>query len=565
MRYLVAVFGILALAACGGGEDGGTGGGDTAAELSGDGAGPICIPGELRCDGVAIQECDEDGGAWVHMETCQDLDPCRQGGRCEAGACVPRLPLVCEDDDPCTIGACDPFSGACAFLPVAGAVDCCSGPADCDDGDPCTDDSCEDGACGHEAELCAIHLHELGEKGSGPGQLKNPKALAVTADGLLAIADAGNNRVLLQTRTWETVAEITEAHGMALSAPGGVAASPDGRILVADTGNDRLIWLAADGTVQEQWPPPNFTSQIFFAPVDAAFGEEEGEVRIYVADGPGGGFDEGNRLLKMNPKGQVIAVQGKTGSGQANFDNPSGIVRTPEGTLMVADRANDRVQVLDTDFTRAYISEFGSSGSADGELSGPSDLVIDEFGQILVVDTGNARIQVYGVCYPTCQGKECGPDGCGGECGGCPSFGECMDDFSCDGWVGEAGEGCTDKGGTGEAGCNGCAAEACICQGVDPIDPDASGYYEPGVGDPYCCEAEWDGVCVAESMLVCGYSCPAPEAGPMDPVIGYAYQWSDAGTGPLVAPVSIDRDADGHVFVLDAVKGQVHVYRYHGE
>jgi len=563
MRRPAAALGILTLAltACGNG-----GGGGDDAIVAADNAAPACVTGERRCDGAVVEECGGDR-AWAPAETCEDLDPCRQGGRCEDGACVPGLPLDCDDGDPCTEDACDPFTGECAALPAAGQAGCCGGPADCDDGDPCTGDACQDGACSFvfpDGDICVTHRFVLGEKGSGPGQLKNPKALAVTAGGLLAVADTGNDRILLMTRTWEVVAEITEAHGAALTAPGGVAAAPDGRVLVADTGNDRLLWLAADGTVQQQWPPPDFTSQIFFAPVDTAFGEEGGEIRIYVADGPGEGFDTGNRLLKMNEQGQVVGVQGKTGSGQGNFNNPSGIVRTAEGTLMVADRGNDRVQVLDTDFSRAYISEFGSGGDGDGQLAGPSDLVTDDGGHILVVDTGNARIQVYGTCQPTCQGKECGPDGCGGVCGGCPAFGECLHSFTCSGWVGEGGDGCTDKGGTGEGGCGGCASEACVCQGVDPVDPEASDYYEPGTGDPYCCDTEWDMVCVLESMLVCGYSCPVPEAGPMDPVIGYNAQWDDAGGAPFTAPVSIDMDADGFVYVLDAVKGQVHVYRYHG-
>jgi len=104
-----------------------------------------------------------------------------------------------------------------------------------------------------------------------------------------------------------------------------------------------------------------------------------------------------------------------------------------------------------------------------------------------------------------------------------------------------------------------------MCQGVDPVDPEASGYYVPGQGDPYCCDTEWDTVCVLESMLVCGYSCPAPDAGPLPPVIGYVDQWSHAGDGTLIAPVSADVDPEGNIFVLDAVAGRIQVYRYHGE
>ncbi len=562
MRSLVIGVGILLLAACGG--NGGGSGGETVGDAGGDGGGRICDPGERRCDGAAIEECDAAGAAWVVIETCLDADPCRQGGRCEDSACIPGLPIDCDDGNLCTADRCDPFVGECVHEVAAGAAGCCGVDGDCDDGDSCTTDTCKDGACVLVPSLCAHYLISLGDKGSALGQLQNPKAVAVTAEGFLAIADTGNNRVLLMTRTWETVAEVTVAHGVALSAPGGIAAAPDGRILVADTGNDRLIWLGPGGTVQEQWPPPNFTSQLFFAPVDAAFGEEDGELWIYVADGPGEGFDDGNRVLKMNSKGQVVGVQGKTGSGQGNFDNPSGIVISSVGNLFVADRGNDRIQVLTTDFTRAYLSEFGSSGAEDGQLAGPSDLVLDAAGQILVVDTGNARVEVFGSCQPSCEGKECGPDGCGGECGGCPAFGECQHDFTCSGWVGEGGDGCTDKGGTGEGGCNGCPSDPCMCQGIDPIDPDASGYYEPGVGDPFCCDTEWDMVCVLESMLVCGYSCPVPEAEALEPVIGYAYQWSDAGIGPMTAPVSIDLDADGYLYLLDAVKAQVQVFRFHG-
>ncbi len=103
-------------------------------------------------------------------------------------------------------------------------------------------------------------------------------------------------------------------------------------------------------------------------------------------------------------------------------------------------------------------------------------------------------------CLPNCQNKQCGDDGCGGLCGSCPPSFICQKnvcipvgpqcgDGQCDFWDGESctncpkdcgpcGDGCTPND---FPGCNGCKCEECVCQ-----------------MDPYCCDAQWDSICVTE-------------------------------------------------------------------
>ncbi|MBM4356402.1 MAG: hypothetical protein FJ109_21845, partial [Deltaproteobacteria bacterium] len=61
-------------------------------------------------------------------------------------------------------------------------------------------------------------------------------------------------------------------------------------------------------------------------------------------------------------------------------------------------------------------------------------------------------------CVPSCDGKECGPDGCGGECGACEGEGAvCLEDGTC------CNPNCDGKG----CGPDGCGGECGTCQGGD--------------------------------------------------------------------------------------------------
>ncbi len=117
-------------------------------------------------------------------------------------------------------------------------------------------------------------------------------------------------------------------------------------------------------------------------------------------------------------------------------------------------------------------------------------------------------------CKPVCEGKTCGDDACGGVCGECGEGDVCLEDNCCSPWCGgkncgfdgcgglcgECGEGeaCTDGvciapitdpgcvATPDVPACAGCACQECVC-----------------LGDPYCCDTEWDSTCVDE-CTACG-------------------------------------------------------------
>jgi hypothetical protein len=98
-----------------------------------------CLAGTIpNCDDTnpcTADSCDDLLGC-VHTPvagTCDDADLCTINDTCAAGACV-GTPTPCADTDACNgLEACDPGTGAC--LPGV--------PLVCDDGNPCTDDSCD--------------------------------------------------------------------------------------------------------------------------------------------------------------------------------------------------------------------------------------------------------------------------------------------------------------------------------------------------------------------------------------------------------------------------------------
>ncbi len=185
----------------------------------------------------------------------------------------------------------------------------------------------------------------FGSPGSGEGQFEGPRGVDVDANGWIYVADSGNNRVQVFTRTGEFVAQWpVPADAIALREPWDVAVGPDSTLFVADTWNHTLRKLDATGRVVLSWG--EFGQ---FSPSDAG--------------------------------------------GQAAFYGPRGLALGPNGWLYVADTGNKRIQVFDTD--GQYLFQWGGAGSLAGYLDEPVGIAVAPSGEVYVADTWNQRIQVF--------------------------------------------------------------------------------------------------------------------------------------------------------------------------
>ena len=100
---------------------------------------------------------------------------------------------------------------------------------------------------------------------------------------------------------------------------------------------------------------------------------------------------EANCIYVLDQNGVQKSVIGSKGNGPGQFNTPSGLA-IKDDALYVADRNNHRVQKLT--ISGDFIAMFGKFGSAQGEFNCPCALVVDTNDRLIVADSGNCRIQV---------------------------------------------------------------------------------------------------------------------------------------------------------------------------
>lgn len=292
--------------------------------------------------------------------------------------------------------------------------------------------------------------------GPGVGSLSNAQDIYYR-DGLLYVADTGNNRILVLDGGLRAQAIYTSGEKR-FSAPHGVYADADGDIFVADTNNNQIVHLAPDGTFVESFGQPD--SELY----DAAYGfrplklcidtvgqfyiinredyhgftviDALGQFKGYVAPTKVGtsileqlvdllATDEQKEQLDrklppvhtnffMDETGAVYVTTSRTEQAQLkkflsygnNIFPYTGSFGTGEETSSIVDvtvNADGIITLLEQDSGLLFqydsdgtlLCSFGGSGNWMGCFMQASSLCEDENGRIYVLDAGTGAITVF--------------------------------------------------------------------------------------------------------------------------------------------------------------------------
>jgi len=176
-----------------------------------------------------------------------------------------------------------------------------------------------------------------------------------------------------------------------LNAPRGVAVGADGTIYVADSRNHRIQQFSRDGEPLNTWgsfadaATGNAPGGTFNEPWDLAVGPDGS---VLVAD------TWNHRVQRFSADGEFLAMWGFFGAGEAPeaFWGPRSVAVSADGRVFVTDTGNKRIVVFTLD--GEFVTEFGEVGFSPGQFDEPVGLALDGLGQLFVADTWNQRIQV---------------------------------------------------------------------------------------------------------------------------------------------------------------------------
>ncbi|MCA1830462.1 MAG: NHL repeat-containing protein [Actinobacteria bacterium] len=167
--------------------------------------------------------------------------------------------------------------------------------------------------------------YQFGARGSAPGQFLSPHGIAVIPNGPfqgdLAIADTGNDRIQIVTRTggWlATIGSSGSAPGQ-LSSPTSVSVWGDD-VFVADTGNQRIQRLTLDGRPNGVWGGEGADGGCTMLPT----GILANEYGVWVAEAGGA------RIERFTRWGTLLDTVG-------GFASPSSVAMDDSGRFFVTD------------------------------------------------------------------------------------------------------------------------------------------------------------------------------------------------------------------------------------
>ena len=113
----------------------------------------------------------------------------------------------------------------------------------------------------------------------------------------------------------------------------------------------------------------------------------------------------GHQVYKFSPEGKLLLTLGKQGGNQpgetadpASFYQPNDVITLANGDILVAEGHSDApttsTRIVRFNRDGKYLGQFGKYGSGPGEFIQPHALAMDSQGRLFVADRSNNRVQI---------------------------------------------------------------------------------------------------------------------------------------------------------------------------
>ena len=215
------------------------------------------------------------------------------------------------------------------------------------------------------------------------GTVNPPAGIAVNSEGLIAVADCGNNCIRIFDKEGKYVRQL----GYKGKNPGGLASPTDvtfmndDEVLVADEGNHRIQkFNVHTGLLINSFGENGTEDAEFHKPRSVCM---DGDGRVVVAD-------FGNSRVQVLTKEGVPVLNFADTGPQRN--QPQGCVFHKD-IIIVSDYGNKYLQVFD--FSGNFLRNIGEGGEADGQFKDPIGMCVDKHDNILVCDYSKGNVQQF--------------------------------------------------------------------------------------------------------------------------------------------------------------------------
>lgn len=223
----------------------------------------------------------------------------------------------------------------------------------------------------------------FGSAGRGLGQFYYPRAMAIDwKNEYIFIVDRSSR---IQRFSLDGEPQLSwRMPDSEKGFPTGLTVGPDGLLYVADTHYFRVLVFDAEGRLVDTFGEYGMDAGEFIYTTDVAIGPK---ARIYVSET--GGND---RIQVFNAEGEYLFEFGSFGSGEGRFNRPQSLMFNADRTeLFIADAVNHRIVVTDPEGN--WLRTIGAPGRGLGEFSYPYSVHVYDDGSLLVVEFHNCRIQ----------------------------------------------------------------------------------------------------------------------------------------------------------------------------